>query len=81
MLTADRLAHDGHVLSRGIIAHLTHPAIGETEAIGMPWRIDGERPAARAAPLLGQHNPWALGELLGEHGGGIDQLSKAGALT
>jgi formyl-CoA transferase len=44
---------------------INHPEIGELELFAPPFRIkDIEIPAVRA-PLLGEHNEYVLGELLG----------------
>jgi crotonobetainyl-CoA:carnitine CoA-transferase CaiB-like acyl-CoA transferase len=56
---------DPHLRARGSIVPINHPELGELELIRVPWRIgDRETPMA-AAPQLGAHNTYVLGELLG----------------
>jgi crotonobetainyl-CoA:carnitine CoA-transferase CaiB-like acyl-CoA transferase len=56
---------DDHLRARGAFVTINHPEIGELELFAPPFRIkDIEIPAVRA-PLLGEHNEYVLGELLG----------------
>jgi crotonobetainyl-CoA:carnitine CoA-transferase CaiB-like acyl-CoA transferase len=41
----------------GLIQEVSHPEIGDLELVGLPLRIDGERPQVRLhPPLLGEHD-------------------------
>ena len=42
-----------------------HPEVGVRELIGPPWRFSGFDIPQNHAPLLGEHNAYVLGELLG----------------
>ena len=66
VLDGPALSRDAQIRERGVIKRVQHPAIGERLTLGPPWRFS--RTPARAdrpAPLLGQHNQYVLGELLG----------------
>lgn len=65
-LKAGQLFSDPQVLARGGVEEITHPVLGSRKAITPPWKLS-ETPAAivRTAPLLGEHNKYVLGELLG----------------
>ena len=55
-----------HFRERGVFVDLEHPRVG-TECIpGIPWQLS-ETPGQvrRHAPLLGEHNPYVVQELLG----------------
>ena len=56
---------DQHLRARDFIVTVDHPELGELELMGAPWKMDGQRPLAKAAPLMGEHNRYVLGELLG----------------
>jgi crotonobetainyl-CoA:carnitine CoA-transferase CaiB-like acyl-CoA transferase len=43
--------------ARGFMATVDHPATGPAQYPGAPCTLDGDRPAPRRAPLLGEHNP------------------------
>lgn len=55
-----------HLISREAITEVTHPVLGTRKTIAPPW-IMSETPAriSRTAPLLGEHNEYVFGELLG----------------
>jgi crotonobetainyl-CoA:carnitine CoA-transferase CaiB-like acyl-CoA transferase len=63
---AKDLFSDPHVMARGGIADIQHPVLGTRKTITPPWALS-QTPAriARTAPLLGEHNKYVLGELLG----------------
>jgi len=63
---AEDLFSDPHILARGGIKEVEHPVLGVRKTIAPPWSFS-ETPAGitRAAPLLGEHNEYVLGELLG----------------
>jgi crotonobetainyl-CoA:carnitine CoA-transferase CaiB-like acyl-CoA transferase len=60
---AEALA-DPHVLARGMVVELVHPAAGVVKALGVPVKLS-DTPGAvdRPAPLLGQHTSEVLAEL------------------
>ena len=71
------LVRDAHVLERGIIEEVEHPAMGKKKVLGPPWRFS-KTPAEirRPGPLLGQHNDYVLGELLGMSRQDIERLTE-----
>lgn len=67
---------DPHLRDRGSIVSVAHPELGELELFGLPWRICGTHIQQHHAPLLGEHNPYVLGELLNLSGDEIDALRR-----
>ena len=55
-----------HLWNRGFYTHVTDNKQRSTPIVGAPWRMSAT-PAVvhRAAPILGEHNDYVLGELLG----------------
>ena len=66
-----------HLKERGFAMEVEHPVVGRHVTINPPWKF-GETPAEirRRAPLMGEHNGYAYGELLGLSQSEIDQLVK-----
>ena len=67
---ARELAADPQLQTRDFFVTLQHPLLGNTTADTYPFRFSDERPDQRrkewrAAPLLGEHNDYVFGELLG----------------
>jgi crotonobetainyl-CoA:carnitine CoA-transferase CaiB-like acyl-CoA transferase len=62
----EEIVKDPHVLARGIIEEVEHPLMGKKHVLGPPWRLS-KTPARviRPGPLLGEHNDYVLGDLLG----------------
>ena len=62
----EEIVKDPHVLARGIIEEVEHPLMGKKHVLGPPWRLS-KTPARviRHGPLLGEHNDYVLGDLLG----------------
>ena len=82
---AHQIAQTGHLCDRnaaihrkGIIGKGPLPQIGLQRArpiIGPPWRMEpDEAKIERGAPLLGEHNDYVYGELLGLPPGDIADL-------
>ena len=69
------ISRDPHLKERGILVDVEHPEIGKRMVVGPPWRLSAT-PARvpRAAPLIGEHNQYVLGELLGMPRDEIDRL-------
>jgi crotonobetainyl-CoA:carnitine CoA-transferase CaiB-like acyl-CoA transferase len=65
-LSSIDLVGDEHLWERGFFTHVTDNKQRSIPIVGAPWRMSAT-PAAvhRAAPLLGEHNDYVLGELLG----------------
>lgn len=55
---------DEHLLERGMIVELDHPAIGAVKMLGNPMNLSGTPITyRRPAPMLGEHNEEILAEL------------------
>ncbi len=75
VLDGPALVQDAHLRERGVLEPLHHPAIGDRLAVSPPWRFS-RTPAriSRPGPLLGEHNQYVLGELLGMSSEEIESL-------
>ena len=65
-LSSIDLVSDEHLWNRGFYTHVTDNKQRSIPIVGAPWRLSAT-PAViqRAAPTLGEHNDYVLGELLG----------------
>jgi crotonobetainyl-CoA:carnitine CoA-transferase CaiB-like acyl-CoA transferase len=60
------LISDEQLWQRGFYHPVTDSAQREMPIVGAPWRMSVTSPSvAHAAPRLGEHNDYVLGELLG----------------
>jgi len=77
-LSSIDLVGDEHLWERGFFTHVTDNKQRSIPIVGAPWRMSAT-PAAvhRAAPLLGEHNDYVLGELLGLSAGERQRLIEA----
>jgi len=75
LLDGPALVQDAHLRERGVLEPLQHPTIGERLTVSPPWKLS-RTPAQirRPGPLLGEHNQYVLGELLGMSGDEIERL-------
>jgi len=73
---ASDLYADPHIRKRGSLLKINHPEMGEIELMGPPWQFSGFKIPNHAAPLLGEHNRYVLGELLGLSDKDIEGLQK-----
>jgi crotonobetainyl-CoA:carnitine CoA-transferase CaiB-like acyl-CoA transferase len=64
MHSGGSLAEDPHVAAREVFVPIVHPKLGPLRSVRPPWRMRGAQ-IKEPAPLLGQHNAYVLGELLG----------------
>ena len=65
-LSSIDIISDAHLWKRGFYAHVTDSKGGSIPIVGAPWRMSATSASIRrAAPLLGEHNDYVLGELLG----------------
>jgi benzylsuccinate CoA-transferase BbsF subunit len=72
---------DPHLREREIHLESEHPKVGLEFLHGIPWRLsDTPGRIRRPAPLLGEHNQYVFGELLGLPGAEIQRLVEAGAI-
>jgi len=74
-LSSIDIVSDGHLWERGFYTHVTDSKQRSIPIVGAPWRMSAT-PASihRAAPLLGEHNDYVLGELLGLSAGERQRL-------
>jgi len=73
------LSQDPHVLARGVFEAIEHPRMGKLRVVRPPWRMRGAR-VPGPGPLLGQHNDYVLGEILGLDADEIARLVAAEAV-
>lgn len=65
-LSSIDLISDGHLWERGFYTHVTDGRHRSIPIVGAPWRMSATPASIRcAAPTLGEHNDYVLGELLG----------------
>jgi len=78
---ASELAVDPQLEQRGFFDAVNHPALGRREVMGAPWKLSKTPPTIeRAAPLLGEHNDYVLGKLLGMSADEIKSLQEQGVV-
>lgn len=75
------LFQDPHLKERGFATEVTHPAIGKRIVVAPPWRFS-TTPAriSHSGPLLGEHNEYVLGDLLGMPKEEITKLEEEGVI-
>jgi benzylsuccinate CoA-transferase BbsF subunit len=62
----DRVEHDSQLKARGLYTELDHPLLGRRQVQGAPFKLSKTPATIRSpAPLIGQHTPHVLQELLG----------------
>jgi benzylsuccinate CoA-transferase BbsF subunit len=72
---------DPHLRVREIHLESEHPKVGLEFLHGIPWRLsDTPGRISRPAPLLGEHNQYVFGDLLGLSDGEIQQLVEVEAI-
>jgi benzylsuccinate CoA-transferase BbsF subunit len=79
--TADDLFHDPHLRARGAFVTVDHPELGPREFVGPPWKMSDCEPTARCAPLLGEHNGYVFGGILGLDEAEVEELTRDGVIS
>jgi benzylsuccinate CoA-transferase BbsF subunit len=74
------LMRDPHLRARGVFVELDHPETGPRDFVGLPWQMSGCQPALERPPLLGEHNDYVFGELLGLDEAEIARLKESGII-
>ena len=75
MNIADQFA-DPHLNARETYVEVEHPRVGAEMVYGVPWRFsDTPGGVHNPAPLLGQHNDYVLGQVLGIDESRLNQLA------
>jgi benzylsuccinate CoA-transferase BbsF subunit len=65
-LNSEELVKDPHLRERGFFVEVDHPAVGKRLISGLSFSLNATPGGiSRPAPLLGQHNEYVFGELLG----------------
>jgi crotonobetainyl-CoA:carnitine CoA-transferase CaiB-like acyl-CoA transferase len=73
------LTEDRHLSARGFIVLVDHPELGKLHHGGMPLKLSATPGRVRShAPMLGEHNDYVLGELLGLEKREIERLGHLG---
>jgi crotonobetainyl-CoA:carnitine CoA-transferase CaiB-like acyl-CoA transferase len=72
---------DPHLRQREIHLESEHPRVGLEFLHGIPWRLsDTPGRISRPAPMLGEHNQYVFGGLLGLSEAEIQRLMEAEAI-
>jgi len=78
---SELLFTDPHLRERGLFEEVDHPLMGKRTVISPPWKLsDTPSPPPRPAPLMGQHNEYVFGELLGMSLSEIGELKRDGVI-
>ena len=80
VLDTSDLYRNPHLVERGFVHELEHPAVGPIKLLGWPARMSASEVPIRAAPLLGAHSREVLASDLGLAGAEIDGLVEAGVV-
>ena len=76
-LDMEDLTNDPHLNAREFLVKMDHPVMGELSLAGFPWKLsDSPEGNYQYAPLLGEHNDYVFGELLGIPAEKIRQMEK-----
>ena len=65
VLSMEEQYEDEHFRIRGIHQKVVHPLLGEEILFSIPWKMETGGQIRRSAPLLGEHNNYVYGEILG----------------
>jgi len=76
-LSTKQLTHDPHMRARGFFVETEHPVLGKVLLSGLPIHFtDIPKGNYRCPPLLGEHNNYVFGDLLGLTQAEIKQLTE-----
>jgi crotonobetainyl-CoA:carnitine CoA-transferase CaiB-like acyl-CoA transferase len=65
-LDVAELLADPHLRAREFVVEVDHPEAGPRKTVGLPWKLGNVADCRYThAPLLGEHNRYVFGELLG----------------
>lgn len=77
----ERIEEDRRTIDWGLWATVEHTAVGTSRVDGMPVHLsETDWALERGAPMLGEHNAYVLGELLGRSDAEIERLTSEGVL-
>lgn len=79
--SGEELFQDPHLKERRFSTVVEHPRIGKRVVVAAPWKLSST-PARvpRYAPLLGEHNEYVFGQLLGMSQEEITRLEREGVI-
>ena len=78
---SELLFTDPHLRERGLFEEVDHPLMGKRIVISPPWKLsDAPTPPSHHAPLMGEHNEYVFGELLGLSLKEIAELQERGII-
>jgi crotonobetainyl-CoA:carnitine CoA-transferase CaiB-like acyl-CoA transferase len=78
---SERIEEDENTRAWGLWPTVKHPEIGEVRVEGLPLHFsETDWNIARGAPLLGEHNDYVFGEILGIGDDELADLRKVGAI-
>ena len=81
VFSADDLLTDPHLEERQVSVEVEHPRLGKQTVINTPWKMSGTPAEIRtASPLLGEHNRYVFGDLLGLNYEEVARLEEEGVL-
>jgi benzylsuccinate CoA-transferase BbsF subunit len=76
-LSTKQLTHDRHITGREFFVRTDHPVLGNVLLTGLPFKLSNSpRGDYRYSPLLGEHNGYVFGKLLGLSAAEIRQLKE-----
>lgn len=77
VFTSQELYLDPHIKEREVYQEVVHPLMGRLAVLSPPWKYS-DTPAIirRPAPLLGEHDDYVYGELLGMSAEEIERLKE-----
>ncbi|MBI2867772.1 MAG: CoA transferase [Chloroflexi bacterium] len=80
--SSEDLFTDPHLIERGLAHVLEQPKLGALIIQSPPWKLAATPPTIdRHAPLLGEHNPYVMKELLGMSDLDVKRLEEQGVFT
>jgi len=74
--TNQEIVTDPHLQARGIFQKVDQPFVGVQTQMGLPWKAITPAEPVRPVPLLGQHNEYVFGTLLGMTRQEIERLQR-----
>ena len=80
MNVVDLLA-EPHMIYRGYVVEMDHPEVGKRTVAGLPLKLSAMPQLPYfSAPLLGQHNDFVFGDLLGHDPKRVQELKDIQAI-
>lgn len=78
---SEELYKDPHLRERNCWVEVEHPLIGTQTVVAPPWKFSQSKADVRShGPLLGEHNQYVFGELLGLSSSEIERLAEEAAI-